>query len=486
MAISLGQFALALDGTALPERTQIGGKAWSVARMQSLGLPVPPAVVITTDACRAYLEAGRFPDGLEADLDAAIAWLEQASGRTLGDGAQPLLVSVRSGAAISMPGMMDTVLNVGIDEAVARALADRGGEAFACGLYAQFLYDYAGTVLGLEGMQKPAPTWDAVAAFQAWLQEQGAPSFWTDAAPQLPLAVAAVFASWNSQRAVLFRRQAGIPQDGGTAVTVQQMVFGNADDDSCTGVVFTRDPTTGEDRLFGEYLPRSQGQDLVSGQRTPLPLLADPEQPGRSLQERHPPVLDRLRQVAALLEDHYRDMQDIEFTVQSGRLYLLQTRAGRRTPEAALRITADLAGIAAATSVPAARTTELSFRPLARGLGASPGRAAGRIALTCQSAEDQAARGHAVVLVRPSTAPEDLPGMVVAAAVLTRRGGATSHAANNARYMDKPCVVGCPDLVIDEAAGTLKIGEQLLREGDRIALDGGSGEVGVPQAADTR
>ncbi|MEQ8664011.1 MAG: pyruvate, phosphate dikinase, partial [Gammaproteobacteria bacterium] len=329
MAISLGQFVLALDGSALPDRARIGGKAWSVARMQSLGLPVPPAVVVTTDACRAYLEAGDFPDALAAELEAAVAWLEEATGRTLGGADRPLLVSVRSGAAVSMPGMMDTVLNLGIDDATEQVLAAESGDArFARDTHRRFLELYAAIVL-----KATLDADDDPQAIRAALAAQG---MHVPATPreQLRAAVEAVFASWNSRRAKRYRKHHDIPDTLGTAVTVQAMVFGNLDDASGTGVLFSRNPLTGDPAPYGEYLHRAQGEDVVSGKFTPEPLSA--------LAQAHPALHAELIDAAATLEAANGDVQDIEFTVQQGKLYLLQSRAAKRAPQAAVRFAVDM------------------------------------------------------------------------------------------------------------------------------------------------
>jgi pyruvate, orthophosphate dikinase len=467
----------------IPARAQaslLGGKAAGLCAMSALGLEVPPGFVLTLETWERFRSGGGVDTETLQLLRGELAWLEDRTGLRLGDPERPLLVAVRSGAALSMPGMMDTVLNVGMDEKVALAWAARHGEAFACGIYGQFLSDFAGAVLGLSGVEPPErPCWDDVHQMQRQLVQQGAEPFWQKTEGQLEAAVAAVFGSWDNQRAAIFRDEMGLSGAVGTAVTVQRMVFGNADAQSCTGVVFTRDPTTGEDRLYGEYLPGAQGHDLVDGRRTPLPLLHRSDCPGQSFAECYPTVFARLRRVAAHLEEHYRDMQDIEFTVESGVLYLLQTRSGRRTTEAANRIAGDLTGAVAASQIQEP-VEEIPCRVMACGLGASPGRVIGRIALSCTAAVEMAERGERVVLVRPRTAPDDLPGMVAAVAVLTQHGGTTSHAANNARYMGKPCVVGCPDLEMDQDTGSVRLGAEALKEGDELVIDGGSGEVGLP------
>ncbi len=470
MAISLGRYLVALDGSALPSRDLIGGKAWSVARMLSLGLPVPPAVVITTDACRAYLDTGSVPAELAAEMDGAITWLEQATGRQFG-GAKPLLVSVRSGAAVSMPGMMDTVLNLGINDESEAALASEAASAtFARDTHRRFLELYASIVLKATLADS---TQHEPAALRAEMTAQGT-AVPEDPRAQLLAAIKAVFDSWNSRRARRYRQHHGITDSLGTAVTVQAMVFGNLDARSGTGVLFSRNPLTGELAPYGEYLHRAQGEDVVSGKFTPEPLSV--------LAASAPEVHAQLMSAAASLEQENADVQDIEFTVQHGVLYLLQTRAAKRAPQAAVRFAVDMVDegrIDTHTALSRVQAEQIRtlLKPrlavgatdgatvLAQGEPACQGVGSGVVVSDSDSAEQRAAAGEPVVLARATTSPEDVHGMIAASAVITEQGGATSHAAVVSRALGVPCIVGC-------GAGTLT-----ALTGALVTVDANSGFI---------
>jgi pyruvate,orthophosphate dikinase len=430
-------------------RDVLGGKAYGIARMLRLGLPVPPAFALTTDECLRFHRAGRaLADDVLTALADGIAQLEVETGRGLGDPKRPLLVSVRSGAARSMPGMMDTILNLGITAEVQEALAEQSGDAGYAADTARRFAEQFERVVGI-----PAPAQPAA---------------------QLHAAVAAVFDSWFGERAVAYRRHHGIPDDGGTSVTVQAMVFGNLDDDSGTGVLFSRNPLTGDAAPYGEWLPRGQGEDVVSGRFDALPLTA--------LAAQHRAVHDHLLELAAALEREGRDVQDIEFTVESGRLYLLQTRAAKRSPDAAVRFAVmlhdeGLIGVEEALAMVSAEQVAALRKPridpaarsgatlLATGEPACPGVGFGRVAVDCESAEDLSDAGESVVLVRPTTDPDDVSGMVVSAAIVTEIGGATSHAAVVSRELGTPCVVGCGPGTVDRLMGR------------QVTVDGTTGEV---------
>ncbi|HWP63281.1 MAG TPA: pyruvate, phosphate dikinase [Candidatus Binatia bacterium] len=436
----------------------LGGKAANLSIMAvELGLPVPPAFTISTEACRAYLEGG-WPEGLDAEIREHMARMEARVGHRFGDPADPLLVSVRSGAPVSMPGMMDTILNLGLNEATTAGLAARSGDpAFAANCRARF-----------EAMYRDIVGVDAVPA-DPWLQLRGA--------------IEAVFRSWNSERARAYRRREGIPDDLCTAVTVQAMVFGNRGPNSGTGVLFTRNPATGEPVLYGDVMFNAQGEDVVAGTHQTEPIAV--------LETRLPEVASELSAYARRLERHYRDLCDIEFTIEDGRLWLLQCRVGKRSPQAALRIAVDMASdpdfplsreeavrrVSHLLADPPRRTAERrdAGPPLARGLGASPGIAAGEIATTPEAAVAAAEAGRSVILVRPETSPDDVHGMARAAGILTATGGLASHAAVVARGWGIPAVVGCAELSVGD--GVVTIAGRTFREGDVITVNGTTGEI---------
>ncbi|GAA1863985.1 hypothetical protein GCM10009836_50380 [Pseudonocardia ailaonensis] len=457
----------------------LGGKGAGLAEMTSvLGLPVPPGFTIAVPLCRAYREGG-WPDGLDEAIAGQLSELESRMGRRLGDPADPLLVAVRSGAPRSMPGMLDTVLNLGLNDETVEGLAAVSGNAdFAWDSYRRFLTMYATTVLGVTPPATDGPPKDRVAVLRREL-----PRIPQDPVAQLRAAVEAVFRSWDSPRARSYRAHEGIADDLGTGVTVQAMVFGNRDERSGTGVVFTRDPSTGENRPYGDFLPRAQGEDVVAGIARTLTL----DDMAAQLPEAHRDLTGRL----GLLEAHYRDLCDVEFTVEQGRLFILQTRVGKRGAVAAVRIAADLLRDNVITADEArARTDGLRDRardevlaaarqgstsePLARGLGASPGRATGIAVLDADAAADATTD---VVLVRPETSPADVHGMGVSAGILTSTGGLVSHAAVVARGWGLPAVVGAGDLVVGEADVRTAAGEVLFAAGDTITIDGTTGEV---------
>lgn len=463
--------AVRLDGSTLPAREEVGNKAHSLARMRGLGLPVPPAFVLPVAVGRRFTAEGALPDDVWQGVLAALADLEAETGRRLGDPESPLLLSVRSGAAESMPGMMDTVLNLGVDDVVEEGLARLSGDpAFARDVHRRFLRGYAALVLGVE----PAVAADAdPPGIRAAIAAAGH-TVPHDPRDALQAAVRTIFGSWNSRRAIAYREHHGIAHDGGTAVTVQAMVFGNLDDASGTGVLFSRDPQSGAAEPMGEFLPRGQGEDVVSGEVDPLDLA--------SLRERMPAVASELVAAAERLEREAGDVQDIEFTVEEGRLFLLQTRTAKRAPRAALRIAVDLVDEGVLTPAQAlARVTaehvgavlrpvvdpevRASATVLARGLPACPGVAVGRVVTDPDVAVLEGDDEDPVVLARRSTSPEDLQGMIASAALCTEVGGRTSHAAVVGRELGLPCVVGCGEGVL------------LALDGQDVTVDGTSGEV---------
>jgi len=479
----MARFVFDFDEPSEGGRELLGGKGIGLAEMTQLGVPVPAGFTITTDACRAYLREGGMPDGLEREVAEHIERLEQRTGKRFGDPDDPLLVSVRSGAAISMPGMMDTILNVGLNDVAVEGLArSTGNEEFARDCYRRLIQMYGETVDGVPHERFHVED-DVARAREVYSAETGR-DFPQDAREQLRRAIVAVFESWNSPRAQVYRRTYDIPDEIGTAVNVVQMVFGNKGDTSATGVCFTRDPSTGEQGLYGEYLVNAQGEDVVAGLRTPQPI--------EEMRERLPEAFDQLVDTMARLEQHYRDVQDIEFTIEEGHLYLLQTRSAKRTAAAAMKAAVDMTGESLITREEAVCRIDPSsldqllhpmldphaeFEVAARGLNASPGAACGKIVLDADTAEERGKAGESVILVGWETTPDDIHGMIQAKGVLTAHGGMTSHAAVVARGMGKPCVAGCEGLELDKGSGAVRIGGHELHEGDVITIDGGTGRV---------
>jgi pyruvate,orthophosphate dikinase len=488
------RYVYAFDEPSEGGRELLGGKGIGLAEMTQLGIPVPAGFTITTDACRAYMRDRGIPNGLEEEIEEQIARLEEKAGKQFGDSDDPLLVSVRSGAAISMPGMMDTILNVGLNDDAVRGLADAtGNPAFAYDCYRRLIQMFGETVDGIEPghfKDDPANPERTVETFKNVYRRETGEDFPQDAREQLRRAVVAVFESWNTPRANVYRQTYGIPHDIGTAVNVVQMVFGNKGEGSATGVCFTRNPSTGEQGVYGEYLVNAQGEDVVAGTRTP--------QPVEEMAERLPDAYAQLLETMARLEQHYRDMQDIEFTVEEGHLYLLQTRSAKRTAAAALKAAVDMSGEGlisreeAIARIDPGQLDQLlhpmldpkaQFEVAARGLNASPGAASGALVLDADTAAERGKAGEAVILVGWETTPDDIHGMIQSRGVLTAHGGMTSHAAVVARGMGKPCVAGCEGLEIDLEARTVRLGTHELREGDVITIDGGTGRVIVGEVA---
>jgi len=511
------------DGDA-SQRNLLGGKGANLAEMSSIGLPVPPGFTITTELCTYYYDHNHsYPEILEEQIQEALAKIETETGRQFGSSDNPLLLSVRSGARASMPGMMDTVLNLGLtDESCAGLAAQSGDARFAYDSYRRFIQMYGDVVLEVDhglfedtlddlkmdkgvvsDTELTADDLKAlVASFKQIVLDETGSAFPQDPQAQLWGAISAVFASWMNQRAITYRRLNDIPASWGTAVNVQAMVFGNMGDDCATGVAFTRNPATGENQFYGEYLINAQGEDVVAGIRTPLPLTIEAKQQGGhdalSLEEAMPQVFAQLDEVRHTLERHYGDMQDLEFTVQQNTLYMLQTRSGKRTAEAALNIAVQMAEEGLITQAEALEriapeSLDQLLHPtldpdaarelIARGLPASPGAASGIIVLTADEAEKRANQGEKVILVRVETSPEDIHGMHAAAGILTARGGMTSHAAVVARGMGRPCVSGASEVRIDFDAGIVYLGETQLQAGEIITIDGGAGEVYLGQVA---
>ena len=487
-------------------RNLLGGKGAGVAEMARVGVPVPDAFTVTTTACVETMNrGGEWPDGLADEINAGLTRLEERTGRKLGGSENPLLVSVRSGAVFSMPGMMDTILNLGVsDESVAAIAEESGNERFAWDCYRRFIQMYGEVVEGVpayayedaltelkrkRGVELdtdlgPADLKELVATFKEISNEHLGGEWTSDPVEQLHRAVNAVFRSWQNPRAEVYRRANNIPSDLGTAVNVMQMVFGNRGDDSATGVCFTRNPSTGAEELYGEFLVNAQGEDVVAGIRTPRPLA--------EMREVLPEAYDELIDTMHRMEAHYRDMQDMEFTVENGKLFLLQTRNGKRTAAAALKVASDLVDEGVITKEEALLRIEPDQldqllhpaidpshgeKPIAKGLPASPGAAVGEVVFDADTAAERGGRGEAVVLVRYETTPDDIHGVIVAQGVLTAHGGMTSHAAVVARGMGKPCVAGASGIHIDAKGRTLTVGDRVIKEGEVITLDGSTGDV---------
>ena len=499
-----GRYVFDFDESAEGGKDLLGGKGVGLAEMTALGIPVPAGFTITTDACRDYLRTKELPEGLEAEIDDHLAALEERTGKRFGNAGDPLLVSVRSGAAVSMPGMMDTILNLGLnDDAVEGLGARTGNERFAQDSYRRLIQMYGEVVDGIDAGRfeealaelkqrrganqdvdlSPDDLKEVVATFKQLYEEETGASFPQDAREQLARAVRAVFDSWDNPRAQVYRRAHQIPDDLGTAVNVVQMVFGNKGRRSGTGVAFTRDPSTGETGLYGEFLANAQGEDVVAGIRTPQPL--------QEMKEQLPEAFEQLLETMHRLEEHYRDMQDVEFTVEDDRLYLLQTRAAKRTAAAALKAAVEMVdeGLIskedAVARIDPGQLDQLlhpmldpaaDYEVAAKGLNASPGAASGKIVLDADTAA-QKGESEPVILVGWETSPDDIHGMIVAQGILTAHGGMTSHAAVVARGMGKPCVAGCDDLSIDAENRRVRIGKHDLAEGDVITIDGSTGIV---------
>ena len=496
----------------------LGSKGANLAEMSNIGIPVPPGFTVTTEACLAFLESGSHPGGLEDQIREAVKKTEELMGTEFGNPEKPLLFSIRSGAAVSMPGMMDTVLNIGLNDETLGGLERKSGERRAAlDSYRRLLQMFGDVVLKIErsafekridiikkekglklDLELEAADWERIVEeFKSIIREATGEPFPREPEKQLWMGIEAVFNSWNNPRAVTYRRLHGLSADVGTAANVQAMVFGNMGEDCATGVAFTRDPATGERKFYGEYLVNAQGEDVVAGIRTPHPIPRTPGNSLRSMEEEMPDLYRELDRYQKTLEDHYRDMQDLEFTIESGKLFMLQTRTGKRTGFAALRIACDmveegkiskeeaimrvepaqLMQLLAPTFIPEEKEKALKEDLLlAKGLPAGPGAATGKAVFSAEKAVE-IARNEAVILVRPETSAEDVGGMSSAAGILTAKGGMTSHAAVVARGMGKPCIVGCGDLDIDVEEGIMKAGGKIVREGDLISIDGTTGEV---------
>ncbi len=503
----MANWVLGFDEGQGGDRDLLGGKGANLAEMTRLGLPVPPGFTVTTEACRAFLASdATFPKALWEQVLDGVKQIEQRMGRTFGGRADPLLVSVRSGAKFSMPGMMDTILNLGLNDESVEGLAASTDPRFAWDCYRRLIQMYAKVVLNvssdhfedaLDNLKRrdgvnldyelsADALRELVTTFKQIVQRDAGRPFPDDPFEQLRGSITAVFSSWNNRRAINYRNQNHIPHDLGTAVNVQSMVFGNLGADSATGVAFTRNPSTGETGIFGEFLVNAQGEDVVAGVRTPQPMAEMADLP--ELKQAY----DEFNEIASRLEQHYRDMQDVEFTIQNGRLFMLQTRTGKRTGQAAVNVAVDMVAEGLISEVDAVQRVEPAqldqllhpmidpdYAPdvIAVGLPASPGAATGAIVYDADEAKLRGDEGERVILVRIETSPEDFHGMVSAQAVLTARGGMTSHAAVVARGMGKPCVVGCGALEIDYASGTIQVDGRTLKKGDFITIDGASGRV---------
>jgi pyruvate,orthophosphate dikinase len=495
------------------DKNLLGGKGANLAEMCALNLPVPAGFTLSTDICSYFYDNGQsYPADLESQVSAGMKKVEAVMGRTFGDAENPLLVSVRSGAPISMPGMMDTVLNLGMNDVTVQGIVKQSGDArFAYDSYRRFVQMYADVVMGVphhmfedlirqhksynglvEDTDLSADDWKRlVAQFKTLVLRESGQNFPEDPAEQLWGAIGAVFKSWNSTRANTYRRLNDIPTTIGTAVNIQAMVFGNMGTDSATGVTFTRNPSTGENAIYGEFLVNAQGEDLVAGIRNPVDISASIGGDA-SMETRMPALFGQLKDVSTQLETHYSDMQDIEFTIEKSKLWLLQTRGGKRTGRAALKIAVDMAESGLITREEAVlkvdpRALDQLLHPtidpdatydvLTKGLPASPGAASGKVVFTADEAEKLGKQGEKVILVRDETSPEDIHGMHAARAILTARGGMTSHAAVVARGMGRPCVCGTSTVDIDERAATMTVGSVTLKEGDIITLDGTNGHI---------
>ncbi|MBA3232105.1 MAG: pyruvate, phosphate dikinase [Acidobacteria bacterium] len=505
MTVAKEMFVYEFSEGSSASKELLGGKGAGLAEMSSLGLPVPPGFTITTEACRAYMGSGELPDAVVEQIEEYLAKLEASSGKKLGDPGDPLLVSVRSGAAVSMPGMMDTVLNLGLREEAVESFARRTGDArFAYDSYRRFIQMFGDVVLrvehekfeaALEALKRERGVADdtqltaedlkgLISTYKQTVADESGVAFPEDPREQLRLAIRAVFDSWNNPRAASYRREFGLPDDLGTAVTVQAMVFGNMGDTSATGVVFTRDPSTGEQGLFGEFLLNAQGEDVVAGIRTPRPI--------SEMQEVLPRAFGELLETMHRLENEYRDMQDIEFTVERDKLYMLQTRSGKRTAVAGLKIAREMADegiISREEAVMRIEPRQLNqvlhpyidpgaeLEVLAEGLPASPGAATGKVVFTASEAEERGGAGESVILVRKETTPDDVHGMVCAKGTLTALGGMTSHAAVVARGLGIPAVTGCKALEIDAAAQEFSIDGRTFGADDSITIEGSTGRV---------